>query len=695
VRQGYVVVHRIPGRVRFRLHAAEAYRGQGIAAALAAHPWVASVRWTAPARSVTVEFDPRRTFESIMSRLRPGRVARLPTPEPPTRSLWRDFLHVGLALAAGLVGGGIASAAVVGLCALPILRRAWRSLRRRRLTIDVLDTIAIGLLLATGGVTAAGISVALIEAGERLRERAAGRARSAVRSLMSMNLGDVRVRRNGSEPRVPADAVVVGEEVVVYAGERVPVDGVVVSGSGALDTSSWTGEALPQSVEAGVSVLTGSAVVDGRIVVDVTATGAQTRAAKLAAALEDALAAQTGVSDLALRIADRFVVPVLAASGAAYLATRQLQRLIAMLIFDFGSGIRISIPTAILSTMVAGTRQGVLFKSGAAIEELARADVVVFDKTGTLTSADVSVHGIVPADSLGRDTVLRLAAAAEGHLPHPIARAIRRLSRRRGLELPEPEWLRYQRGGGVEAVVDGRRVLVGDLGLLEEAGIEGAPRPSDFLAVHVAVDGRYAACIRLEDTVRSGAAAAIEQLRDAGMKRLWLASGDRYGAAASVSRRLGLDGCSWRLMPEDKARLVRGLRADGHRVVVVGDGINDAAAMAEANVGVAVPRGADLARETADIVLLTESLDGLPIAVRLARDAMVLVRQNVGLVALPNASGMLLAMGGLLGPLAATALNNGSALLAGMNGLRPLASGGPPAFVPAGAATREAAGATA
>jgi P-type Cu2+ transporter len=673
----HVVVHRLPGRVRLRLGPADAARGPDLAAAFDAHPSVRSVRWTAPARSLTVQFDPGRTFESIVRRLRPGRPAPVRAREDQPRSAWRDFLSAGLALVAGLLGGGPVSACVVAVCALPILRRAWSSLRRRRLAIDVLDATAIGLLLATGAVASAGISVALIEASERLRDRASGRARSAVRDLMSMSAGDIRVRRNGSEPRVPADAVVVGDQVVVYAGESVPVDGVVLAGSGALDASSWTGEALPVALEAGVAVLTGSALLDGRIVVDVTATGADTRAAKLAAALEAALAAQTQVSDLALRIADRFVLPVLAAGGVAYLVTREIQRAIAMLIFDFATGIRVSIPTTLLTTMVAGARHGVLFKSGAAIEELARADVVVFDKTGTLTSADVSVHGVVPADSLRPDAVLRLAAAAEGHLPHPIARAIRRQSRRRGLRPPEPEWVRYHRGGGVEALVEGLRVLVGDLGLLEEAGVEALPsRPSDTLAVHVAIDSRYAARIGLQDTVRTGAAAVIEQLRRAGMRRIWLASGDRHGAAAAVSHRLGLDGCSARLMPEDKAALVRGLRADGHRVMVVGDGINDAAAMAEANVGVALPRGADLARETADVVLLTERLEGLLTALRLARSAMTLVRQNVGLVAIPNASGMVLATGGLVTPLAATALNNGSALLAGLNGLRPLAGGG-------------------
>ena len=369
------------------------------------------------------------------------------------------------------------------------------------------------------------------------------------------------------------------------------------------------------------------------------------------------------------------MLPEILASALVFGATRQLQRVIAMLIFDFGTGLRVSIPTTVLTTMVAGARQGVLFKSGRAVEQLALADVVIFDKTGTLTSGEISVLGVISADSMLPNDVLRWAAAAEGHVPHPIARAIRRAARREGLDLPEPEWLSYRTGGGVEAVVEGRRLLIGDHRLLEAEGVWiPSAHASHSLAVHVAVDGTYAARIRLRDSLKTSAAGAVSRLRRIGVKRLWLASGDHHSSVGAISRQLGLDGYSARLMPEDKVALVRRFREEGHRVAVVGDGINDAPAMAEANVSVAVPRGADLARETADIVLLTEDLDDLITAVTLARSAMGLVRQNIGLVAVPNSVGMLLATAGRLNPLVATMLNNGSTILAGLNGLRPLAA---------------------
>jgi Cu2+-exporting ATPase len=344
-----------------------------------------------------------------------------------------------------------------------------------------------------------------------------------------------------------------------------------------------------------------------------------------------------------------------------------------MLIFDYGTGVRIGIPTTVLTTMVAGARRRVLFKSGRAVEELARVDTIVFDKTGPLTSGVLAVVGIEAAGGVDADKALRLAAAAEGHLPHPIARAIRRAARSRRLDLPEPEWVRYRPGGGVEARVDGQDVLVGDRRLLEEAAVEVpfSPRP-ESLTVFIAADGRCLGRVRFRDRIKESARQVVVDLRRSGVEHFWLASGDHHAAAAAVCRQLGLDGYSARLMPEAKAELVRGMVESGRRVAVVGDGINDAPAMAEAHVSVAVPRGADLARETADVVLLSEDLQDLVTAIRLSRSGMQIIRQNIGVVAVPNTLGMLMAGTSRITPLLATLLNNGSTLLAAGNGLRPL-----------------------
>ena len=671
----YRIVHSLPGRVRIRLDPFSAHRGEELAARIATHPVVRKTRWTGAARSLTVEFDASLSFTDLVNFVPSD--AHFPSDgvHVPKHSLWRQFLLPAISLAAAFAGPGLGVRIAIGLCATPIGRRAARSVLTRRLTIDVLDATAVGLLLGIGDTLAAGLSVALIESGERIRQRASGRARRVLRGWMGADSRGVRVLRQGSEPRIGMEHVDAGEHVVVYAGETIPVDGQIVTGAGMVDNRTWTGEPIPRSVSAGTPVLAGSSVADGRIVIRVTATGEDTRAGRLAAALEDAIAANTKVYDRARRIADFFVAPMFLLSGLTFAFSGQLGRAISILIVDFGTGVRIAIPTAVLTTMIGGARRGILFKNGQAVDDLAHVDAVVFDKTGTLTTGRPVVAGLVAERGFDRHQVLRLAASAEGHLPHPLAGAIRRAARRARLGLVPANSVRYL-AGGLEAEVEGHRVVVGDARFLERLGIEGARAESAESSVAlVAIDGVLAVRIRFRDTLKGSARSAIEGLRSLGISSLVLATGDHLPAARAVAGQLKLDRYEASLRPEDKVRLVEKLRTEGRYVAVVGDGINDAEAMAAANVGLAVPQGADMAREAADVVLLDEDLGGLVTAIRLARTANEIVRENVALVAMPNAMGLLLAMAGRLNPFTATVINNGSAMLAAANALRPLAGG--------------------
>lgn len=638
---------------------------------------VQDVRWSARSRSLVVRYDTGLTISEVLERLpadgsgpkrRSASLAQdIPSP------WWREMLPPALSLAAGVLAIPLASTAVVAACAVPIGRRALRNVRRGRLSIDLLDATAVTLLLGTGDLVAAGVSVSLIESGERLRRQASGRAGRVVRHWMGADERGVRLLRKGTEPRVPVEVVALGDRAVVYAGEIVPVDGRVVAGSGSVDNRTWTGEPFPVVVSTGDRLLAGATVVDGRVVMEITAVAEGTRAGHLAAAIEEALAANTPTTDMARRIADRFVAPVLVGSGLAYLLTSELTRVVSMLIVDFGTGIRIGVPTSFLATMVAGARRQVLFKSGRAIESLASVDTIVFDKTGTLTRGRPAVVGVDAAPGFDSKQVVRLAAAAEGHLPHPIARAIRRYARTERLELLQPSEVRTAPGGGVEALIEGQVVHVGARSYLEAMGVD-VPRglTTDATVAMVAVDGRHAGRIRLHDGLRDEARQVIQRLRSLGVSSLWLATGDRSTVANRLAASLGLDEVRARLMPEDKVDLVRRLRADGRSVAVIGDGINDAAAMAEANVGVAVAHGADLARQSADVVLGTDALDLLVEALELSRFSMHVVREDMVLVAAPNAAALIAATLGMLPPLAATIVNNGSTLLTGANSLRPL-----------------------
>jgi Cu2+-exporting ATPase len=667
----YRIVHSLPGRVRMRLLPGSSLGGEELASRLRRHHGVTGTRWTPAAASLTVSFDPSVPFRQVID-LALSSAAPLSELEQPRDPLWRQFLVPAVSLAAAFTGAGLATRAAIAVCASPIGGRAVRSLLRRRINVDLLDSAAVVLLLATGDTLSAGLSVALIEAGERIRQRASGRARRVLRGWMGADSHGVRVLRPGGEPRIPMQEVKPAEQVVVYAGETIPVDGEVMTGSGLVDNRTWTGEPIPRSIAIGERVLAGASLADGRIVITVAAVGDETRAGRLAVALEDAIAANTHVYDRARRVADAFVVPMLLLSGGTYTLTRDLARTVSILIIDFGTGIRISIPTTILATMIGGARRGILFKNGQSVDDLARVDTIVFDKTGTLTTGRPVLLGVEPENGFDRREVLRLAAGAEGHLPHPLARAIRRAARRAGLRLTAPESVRYL-PGGVDAKLDGHRVLVGDSRFLERMGVRRPPEETAESSIAVVVvDGRIAARIRFRDSVKESARSAVQGLRRLEISSLVLATGDHRPAARAVARMLDLDRCQAGLMPEEKVRLVEDLRAAGRFVAVVGDGINDAAAMAAADVGIAVPQGADLARETADVVLLDDDLQGLVEAVRLARVANSIVRQNVGLVGAPNAVGLLLAMLGRLHPLAATMVNNGSTTLAAFNALRPV-----------------------
>ncbi len=666
------VVHQTATRVRLRVDAGAAARMPVLVGRLRSHPAVDDVAWRPLARSLAIRHDGTLDVGDLLANP-PEAPADGTAAEPQSRSLLRDMAVPLLALGAGVIGGAPLSAPVIAACGLPIARRALDQLRERRLSIDVLDAAATALLIGTGDLLAAGVTVGLVETGERIRTRANGQARHVLRTWMASEARGVRVLRDGSEPRIPMDEVTPGDCAVIYAGETVAVDGVVSNGVALVDQRAWTGEPVPRALQQGDSILAGSSVLDGRLVVDVTAAGGATRAGRLASALEDAIAADTHTTDLARRIADHFVAPVLLIGGAVFAVTRNAARLAAILIVDFGTGVRISVPTSILSTMVAGARHQVLFRTGAGIERLSAVDTIVFDKTGTLTTGRPRVAAVIAANGHNADHILALAAAAEGHLPHPLARAVRRAARRGGLDVPEPDEVRYRAGGGVVASIAGRQVVVGGRGMLEEEGIAlPPPDRASSAVVLVAVDGVYAGRLKMQDRVRADARTIIDELRASGIGTLWLATGDRASAARTVARQLGLDGWTAEMMPEDKVTLVRQLSDEGRHVAVVGDGINDAAAMAEADVGIAVGEGADMAREAADVVLHGEGIGSLLEAVRLSRQAMSLVRQNVVLTSVPNAAALGLAVAGLMPPLGAAVLNNGSTLLAAGNGMRPL-----------------------
>lgn len=694
---GVTIVHAIPGRLRLRipaLHRQPALADRIIAAGMA-HPGVHRVRVNLTCASVVVECDPSTVSDLTRNGLfqrwltsPSSNVVRSATSHIGTRETARRLVPLGLAIAGtalSFVGGGLARVlafAATAVGALPIVRRAVASLlRKRQLGVDHLDTAAVGIMLALGDVRGAALVSALVALGEEIRERTASRSRLAALDLHEA-LGRFAWLARGTERiRTAVDQLQVDDVVVVYPGDLIPVDGVVVDGESAVDQKVLTGESKVIAKAANDRVFAGTVVLDGKLAVRAEAVGRATRAGWIVQALEQAPAHDTRAMQYANRFADRLVGPTFVIAGLVAAATGSLARAAAVLIVDFATGIRVSAPTTVLATLTRAAREGILIKGGRALEKLAAADAIVFDKTGTLTCGDPAVHAVVSLDTrIPLETVLGLAAAADMRLGHPVARVVVQYAQQLQVPIPRRERLQYASGLGVQARVQGRSVRVGSARFMEAAGllVSGAgihaPRADaqGLSCVYVAIDETLAGALYYHDPPRAESAAVLEWLRAHGVKKILMVSGDEPSAANAIARQLGIGLVHAAALPEVKAAIVRELQQQGHVVAVVGDGLNDSAAFALADVSVSMPHGAEIARETADVVLMEPNLWKLANAITLARQCAGLIRQNLLIVAVPNATALTLASVGGLGPLGATLLNNGSTVFAALNSLRPL-----------------------
>jgi Cu2+-exporting ATPase len=414
--------------------------------------------------------------------------------------------------------------------------------------------------------------------------------------------------------------------------------------------------------------------------------GTDTTAAKIVQILEGAGAKPMTLQRETERIADKLVLPTFGVAGAAAFLGGQINRMTSVLITDFGTGIRIAVPTAALAAMTAAARDGVLVKGGQYLERMSKVDAIVFDKTGTLTGGAPEVFEVVSTGELPLREALALAAAAEARQGHPVAEAVRRHAARMGLAVPEAELgsETYTIGAGLSARVSGHTVIVGSLRLMRRDGIAvrgvaeqviGRHRDAGASSLCVAVDGRLEAVIGYADEPRPESREVVAALKAGGRRQVILMSGDAAGPVAAIAARVGVDRAFPELLPEDKASRIKALQREGKTVAMIGDGINDAPALAVADVGISLEGGTDVALETADVVLLDGGLCKLPEAFATADRAMRHVQRGLGLVIVPNAIAIALGAAGLITPGFAAAVNNGSTIVAALAGLEPLLRG--------------------
>jgi len=567
-----------------------------------------------------------------------------------------------LAVALGVTwpSSAVPLVALVGLAVgcWPIVVEAWEDARHRRMSMELSMLIAIVAAAAIGEWVTALLIAAFVLAAEILEDLSMDRGRDALTDLMAFLPETVNVRRGNEVTMVPLDDIAPGEVIIVGPGGRVPVDGTVAAGASSVDESRITGESLPVDVTIGSEVYAGSINQVGALEVRAERVGSQSSYGRIVEAVREAQESEPPVQRLADRLSAWLVYIALAGAALTYLVTRDLTATISVIVVAGACGIAAGTPLAVLAAIARVARSGAFIKDGAHLEALSTVDTVVFDKTGTLTVGIPTVVDVRPARNITRDELLSVAAAAESYSEHPLGQAILAHARRLDLPVGPAQGFAYRPGLGVTATVGGRLIAAGSRSLVTDAP-DLADDHGIATPVHVAIDGTCAGTILLADAVRDSAASAVANLHRQGLRTL-IITGDQEATARAIATQVGIDDVRAGLLPEKKLAAIDAERAAGHRLAMVGDGVNDAPALARADVGIAMGSGTDIARDSADVVLISSDLDDLARTVHVARRARHIVLFNFAGTLLVDLVGMVLAVLGLLGPVLAALVHVGS-----------------------------------
>jgi len=576
--------------------------------------------------------------------------------------LWEPSLRISPIGLLGLIGGGW-----------PIFKEAVENLLAKRMTMELSMAIAIIAAAAISEFFTALVITLFVLIAEVLEGMTVSRGRRAIRDLLDFLPRAVSVRRGGGVAEVDTEALAVGDAVLVNPGGRIPVDGTVIAGHSFVDQARITGESMPLEKTAGAPVFAGSINQSGALEIRTERIGRDTSYGKIIEAVEQAERSRAPVQRLADRMAGYLVYFALGAAALTYLLTRDIRSTISVVIVAGACGIAAGTPLAILGAIGRAARDGAIIKGGLFLEQLSQVNTVALDKTGTLTYGQPQVRGIIPVGGAEAARLLDTAASAELRSEHPLGKTIVAHARALGRTPTEPERFGYTPGRGINAVLSGELVLVGNQALLRDYGISVPDdlrgRQPEASAVFVARGGQLLGAIVIADTLRPETASAIEAIRSLGIETVLL-TGDAQAVAEVIARDLAISEVAADLLPEDKRRRIKDLVAHGRIVAMVGDGINDAPALIEAQVGVAMGSGTDVARESADVVLLGNDLLKFANALGIARRARGIIRANfVGTIAV-DAVGIGLAAFGLLNPLLAAFIHVASELAFILNSAR-------------------------
>ncbi|MCC6147635.1 MAG: cadmium-translocating P-type ATPase [Anaerolineaceae bacterium] len=551
--------------------------------------------------------------------------------------------------------GGLALVLIGGF---PIFKKVLLAALHKEVIAHTVMTLGVIAAIAVGEWITAAVVVFFMRIGDLTERFTTNKTRQAVKELTAMQPSLARIEQGGEEISVPAEQVLPGQIVLVRPGEVVPVDGVVESGSAAINQSAVTGESMPVEAGPGSHVYAASLLQSGSLRIRTTAAGSQSTFGKIIRLVEEAENNRARVQRFADRFSGWYVWVVLAIALLTILLRRDPLAAAAVLVVACSCSLALATPIAVLASTGAGARQGLIFKGGKFLELLARADILLVDKTGTLTPGLPVITDIHPAGGLSIEETLAAAAAVERHSEHPLAGAVRRAAYQQGIKVLPVENFINLPGQGAQAVLNGRTVRIGNWRILHKnLNLPAARRleAQGKTIMFVDIEGETPGILAAADSLRTEVPEAINALRDLGFRRIELLTGDNPQSAATLAAEIGISFQAG-LLPEDKINIVRRYQREGHTVVMVGDGINDAPALAQADIGIAMgAAGSGIALEAAHVLLMREDWSLVPKAVRIARKTMRVVKLNIGFTIIYNLVGLTLAAFGFLPPIAAAA----------------------------------------
>lgn len=555
-----------------------------------------------------------------------------------------------------------------------------QTLAQGKIEVPVLDATAIGVSMLRGDYGTAGSVMFLLGVGELLEEWTHKKSVGDLARSMSLNVGKVWLKKDGQEILVPSEKIVAGDEIVVHMGNLIPFDGEVSNGEGMVNQASLTGESVPVRRTLGSVVYAGTVLEEGELTILVKQTGGSSRYEKFTAMIEESEKLKSGLESKAEHLADRLVPYSLGGTALTYLLTRNATKALSILMVDFSCALKLAMPISVLSAIREANQHKITVKGGKFLEAVAEADTIVFDKTGTLTKAQPTVAEVVSfSETKSPDELLRIAACLEEHFPHSMAKAVVDAAKEKHLDHEEMHSkVEYIVAHGISTTINGEKAIIGSYHFVFEdensiipEGMEEKFRhlPEEYSHLYLALEGVLAAVICIEDPLRPEAAEIIRQLKKAGLKKIVMMTGDSERTAKAIAKKVGVDEYYAEVLPEDKANFVEKEKAEGRKVIMIGDGINDSPALSAADVGIAISEGAEIAREIADITVAADDLAEILVLRMLSNRLMKRIHKNYRFIVTFNAGLILLGVGGILQPTTSALLHNTSTLYIGLKSM--------------------------